>query len=277
MTNRFIVKPKSNAERQRDYKEKHRTKPKTIPLTQAQRDKRREDKQFDFNEVRLHLVYEINLHKHCLREDGFSFRYRPKKEDIYFNFDGIDTKDDYLEIFVNGGYYYEKGQQGFLNKIQDYIKKYPYVIVLDERTEDQKCFKAISKDERGSIMYRKYGKEACNIVRQCRKHPRIECTPDECNLTWEEYFNEDTKNPFKNNIYFAGIEEERLKEAEQMFGEIPLSTNDKSMLFDKECLHRSNGEISPLNEIAGFNQHVNVIPIHNNGLPVFADMSGVLC
>ena len=256
------------AAKQKAYRDRHRTKPKTAPLTSDERDKRREDKLFNFTEVRLHLIYCNYNDEYDLRENGFNFKYRPKREDIYFNFYEIDTKEDYVGINSPGVYYFYRGQQNILDKIEGYVKQYPTVKVLDERTPEQIQFKTIPKDERGSIIYRATGKEANYIIKQCKKHPYSFSYPpdypEEEMLTRKQQFDEETKNPFNNNSYFPGIEEERLRQEQQMFGEHPLPTNnEKPLLFD------NNGET--LNEVAGFNV------THSNGLPIFADMSGVLC
>ena len=254
-----------NAAKQKAYRERNQTTPKKPILTQQQKDKRREDKLFNFAEVRLHLIYCNYNDEYDLRENGFNFKYRPKREDIYFNFYEIDTKEDYLLINSPGVFCFFRGQQNILDKIDEYVKQYPTVKVIDERTPDQIQFKPIPEDRYGDVIFRETGKEANYIIIQCKKHPYSVCRESD-ERTQEQLFIEETKNPFNNNKYFPGIEEERLRDMEYMFGEHPLPTNnEKPLLFD------INGKISPLNELAGFNV------THSNALPVFADVSGVLC
>jgi hypothetical protein len=199
--------PQTEAERSRKYRERHRTKPKTAPLTSDERDKRRDDKQFNFKEVRLHLVSCVT-NEHCLEAEGFSFKYRPRKEDIYYNFSGIDYKEDILNIGYQGLNYYKKGRKSVFYQIIKYRKTYPKIIIIDERTPEQKQYKDLTYTQ-GSILHLA-NKEGWNIVNECEKHDYSVSSPFDTHRTKREIFIDDTKNPFNNNKYFPGIEDERL-------------------------------------------------------------------
>lgn len=198
----------NNADRQKAYRERNRIHPKHKALTVNERAKKREDKLFNFKEVRLHLVCS-SINEHSLGEEGFSFRYRPKKEDIYFNFSGMEYKEDTLIIGGHGLAYYEKGRKGIFYKIIKYRNQFPYVKIIDERTTEQRRF--MPYDYKGSMLIHKANKEGWKIVDECKKYPGCGDFPG-CKLTLREIFNEDTHNPFSNDKYFPGIEDKRLLE-----------------------------------------------------------------
>lgn len=109
--------------------ERKRRDAKIKPKTAAERKRAQVSREINFDNVNLHLISDKNI---ISGEVNFRFESKPHKEDIYFNFYGLDYYHDVYEISPSGNIQVHKSKPYWMGLIRNYIKENPTVKIIDK-------------------------------------------------------------------------------------------------------------------------------------------------
>ena len=167
------VKALTNAEKCSMYRDRKKASSnKEKPNTEAERSKGYRERKTTFDVVQLHLIS-----NECEKQENvnFSFESRPHKEDIYFNFSGIEYFQDMYIISPNGVIREIKSAPFHMERIHEYAKKHSEIEICDDidiqkEMEKENYYKEIPWSEDHATLVTNSKQEAEKISNLCSKY-----------------------------------------------------------------------------------------------------------